>query len=64
MIQSVVSLVQNRPVVIVEWLAHLTGIFRVSGPAPWGGGGGRRELGTLFLHNYVLILQKFLLLYV
>ena len=38
MIQFVVSLVQNRPVVVVQWLAHLTGIFRVSGPAPWGGG--------------------------
>ena len=34
MIQLVVSLDQNRPVVVVQWLAHLTGIFRVSGPAP------------------------------
>ena len=39
MIQFVVSLVQHRPVVVVQWSAHLTGIFRVSGPAPWGEGG-------------------------
>ena len=45
MIQFIVSLVQNRPVVVVQWLAHLTGIFRVSGPALGGGEG----LGTLFL---------------
>ena len=54
MIQFVVSLVQNRPVVVVQWLAHLTGIFRVSGPA----------LGGDSISTYVLILKKFLLLYV
>ena len=50
MIQFVVSLVQHRPVVVVQWLAHLTGIFRVSGRAPRGKGEGGGGLGTLFLH--------------
>ena len=49
MIQFVVSLVQNRPVVVVQWLAHLTGIFRVSGPALGEGGRGGGGFGTLFL---------------
>ena len=51
-----VSLVQHRPVVVVQWLAHLTGIFRVSGPAPWGGGGGG---GWGTISTYVLILYNF-----
>ena len=47
MIQFMVSLAQNRLVVVVQWLAHLTGIFRVSGPAlgEERGGEGRRGEG-------------------
>ena len=61
MIQFVVSLVQHRPVVVVQWLAHLTGIFRVSGPAPWGegegegGGGGGRGRGAGGLYFYICL---------
>ena len=48
MIQFKVGLVQNRPVVVVQWLAHLTVIFMFSSLGGGGGGGGGG--GELYFH--------------